>query len=251
MSIRNKRIGEKWYNKYGSELIIIDYRNTSEVDIIFTETKYIKTHCKMREIKEGTVISPYDKTVYNIGYIGEGKYSKENNELIYRKWRAMLERCYSKKLHDKYPTYIGCSVCEEWKCFQNFAKWYEENYYEVPNTKWMDLDKDILIKRNKIYSPETCIFVPHEINVIFTKADQNRGDLPIGVYWDNYHKKFVMNFSLKGKNIKRKFKTSIEAFLCYKTEKEKYIKEVADEFKPYIPQKLYEAMYNYKVEITD
>ena len=60
-----------------------------------------------------------------------------------------------------------------------------------------------------------------------------------------------MNFSLKGKNIKRKFKTSIEAFLCYKTEKEKYIKEVADEFKPYIPQKLYEAMYNYKVEITD
>ena len=47
------------------------------------------------------------------------------------------------------------------------------------------------------------------------------------------------------------FETPKEAFKSYKTFKEQYIKQVADEYKDKIPKKLYEAMYNWKVEITD
>ena len=87
----------------------------------------------------------------------------------------MLRRCYDEKLHKKYPTYIDCKVCEEWLNFQNFAKWYYNNYYEIENEK-ICLDKDILHKGNKIYSPDNCVFVPNNINVLFVKSDKSRGD---------------------------------------------------------------------------
>lgn len=251
MSLREKRIGEKYPNKNGSIMMIIGYRNAQDVDVVFIETEYKVYNCTMREIKEGVIKHPYDKTVFNVGYIGVGTYSKENDTLAYRKWRAMLERCHDTKLQEKYPTYKECKIYKEWYCFQNFAKWFYENYYEVEGCCWMDLDKDILIKNNKIYSPETCIFVPHEINILFTKADKNRGKYPIGVTYSKYHNKFETTLSINGKCEKKRFNTIEETFNYYKTEKEKYIKEVADQYKPYIPTKLYEAMYNYKVEITD
>ena len=118
----------------------------------------------------------------------------------------------------------------------------------------MQLDKDILIKNNKIYSPKTCVFVPRCINAIFTKRNADRGNLPIGVT-ERYGKyNVVMSATILGK----KGTTSLgcydniqDAFMTYKTYKEKYIKEVADTYKDYIPHKLYNALYHYNVEITD
>ena len=118
----------------------------------------------------------------------------------------------------------------------------------------MALDKDILIKGNKVYSQENCVFVPQRINSLFVKNDANRNNL-IGVYYENsknYKKKYKIKIKV---NNKRKyigrFNTKIEAFNSYKQSKEQYIKQVAEEYKDKIPKKLYEAMYNYKVEITD
>ena len=163
----------------------------------------------------------------------------------------MIQRSYDDDFKEREPTYKGCEVCTEWHNFQNFAEWFEDNYYKIPG-EVMSLDKDVLVKGNKIYSPETCMFVPQDINILFTKCDNSRGDYPIGV---SYHKQ-------KGKYISRcnvcnklkhlgYFDNPEEAFNAYKTAKEKYIKEVADKYKEYIPQKLYEAMYNYEVEIDD
>ena len=92
----------------------------------------------------------------------------------------MLTRCYSDKYKKKKPTYEDCKVYEELLNFQNFAKWDSENYYEIEG-ETMCLDKDILVKHNKIYSPETCVYVPNTINVLFTKSDKIRGNTPIGV----------------------------------------------------------------------
>ena len=78
----------------------------------------------------------------------------------------MLERCYSQKTQEKHTTYKECSVSEEWYNFQNFAEWMDKNYNYETMQKW-HLDKDILFKGNKIYSPERCAFVPQEINVLF------------------------------------------------------------------------------------
>jgi len=109
--------------------------------------------------------SKLNKTIFNIGYIGEGKYKKSINGIktkSYITWVGMIQRCYSDVHQLKHNTYIGCTVCEECKNFQNFALWYKENYpsFEIENSRW-ELDKDLLVKENKIYSPNTCVFIPN------------------------------------------------------------------------------------------
>jgi hypothetical protein len=165
----------------------------------------------------------------------------------------MLARCYSEKFHEKQPTYIGCTVCEEWHNFQNYAKWYDENYYEVDGYK-MNLDKDILVKGNKIYSPETCVFVPDFINLLFVNRKQYRGSLPVGVKvcTKNPKKYEAQCRNNTGKRIYLGYYDSPEeAFQYYKEFKENLIKETAKEYEDRIPHTLFNAMCNYVVEISD
>ena len=117
----------------------------------------------------------------------------------------MLGRCYNEYNLKRRPTYKGCEVCDEWLNFQNFAEWFDNNYYTIDNEA-VCLDKDILIKGNKTYSPEACVFVPITINSLFTKINKLENS---------------------------------------------YIKEVTEKYKDVIPNKLYEAMMNYEVEITN
>lgn len=113
----------------------------------------------------------------------------------------------------------------------------------------MHLDKDILIKGNKIYSPNTCIFVPQKINSLFTKRNSVRGEYPIGVTYSKKNHKFEPQ--VQGRGWLGYYDTPEESFEVYKKNKEKRIKEIADEYKNKIPIKLYDALYDYKVEITD
>jgi len=164
----------------------------------------------------------------------------------------MLQRCYDPYEINRHPTYIDVFVCEEWHNFQNYAQWREENYYEVFN-EIMCLDKDILFKENKIYSPQTCIFVPKRINSLFTNRKNDRGDLPIGCIKQNDKIRVRCN-TMENKNKHLGYfpiNQVIEAFTCYKNFKENYIKQVADEYKDLIPTELYDAMYRYEVEIND
>lgn len=96
---------------------------------------------------------------------------------FYQVWQAMLTRCYSKKHQDKYPSYIGVTVCEEWLTFSNFKAWMEKQ-------DWKDkfLDKDLLYEGNKIYSPENCMFVDRRINNFLSLT--TKGDYPYGVYYE-------------------------------------------------------------------
>ena len=261
MSKKDEILGIEKYNKYGSLMKIIKCINTNKILILFSDYNYTQWSC-WNNFQKGTIKSPYCKTVFNIGYLGEGSYNKTSFPKIYSHWFAMLNRCYN-VCYTEQPTYINCEVCKEWHNFQNFAKWYEENYYEIEGEE-MHLDKDILCKGNKIYSPQTCIFVPRNINMIFVNSKKTRGDYPVGI---SYHKhkngndKLDIRCNIIDKST-NKTKTIVlknvpinypieQAFNIYKTFKEKYIKQVADEYKDLIPQKLYDAMYKYKVEITD
>lgn len=165
----------------------------------------------------------------------------------------MLRRCYSAKYQATRPTYIGCSVCEEWLNFQNFAKWYDDNYYEVESNskRGMNLDKDILNKGNKIYCPEFCVFVPDRVNLLFIKVDAIRGNLPIGVNKESKNK-YSSHYSNGNKQEQLGlFNTPEEAFNAYKIHKEAFIKYVANEYKNIIPERLYNGLYRYEVYITD
>ena len=253
------RTGEINYNNFGSKMEIIEYRSARDIDIYFEEYNWTFKHNRYKDFKEGSVICPYERRFCGVGYLGEGEYTLrvDNKETkCYQDWIKMLIRGYQEEWSNNHTTYKNCYVCNEWHNFQNFAKWYYEHYYEILGER-VELDKDILIKGNKVYSPETCIFVPQRINKLFTKSNKVRGKYPIGVYYNKKENKFRAQLSILNKEgIKKRkllgrFDTPVEAFNKYKIEKEKYIKQVADEYKKLIPQKLYEAMYNYEVEIND
>ena len=255
------RTGEINYNNFGSKMIIIEYRTNKDIDVYFEEYNWIAKSVDYGQFKKGNVKCPYERRVYSVGYIGEGKYKVYDKNgkptKCYTTWRNMLKRCYDPKYHERRPTYKGCKVYDELLNFQNFAKWYEDNYYEIPGEK-MHLDKDILVKDNKIYSPETSIFVPEKINLLFIKSDKIRGKYPIGVHYSKRDKKNIAQcrvYDYKENKKKRinlgSYNTPEEAFYAYKEFKESYVKEVADYYKDKIPKKLYDAMYEYEVEIND
>lgn len=252
------RTGEEGYNSFGSKIVIKEYRKRRDIDVYFPEYDWTAKHVQYNNFKKGTIECPYEPRVYGVGYLGEGKYTAtENGKKTdeYKIWSGVLRRCYDPKLHEKYSTYKDCEVEEYLLNFQHMGKWIEENYYKVPGER-MCLDKDILHKGNKIYSRETCIFVPERINTLFVKNDKTRGENPIGVSdlpSGNYQ---VMCNNRYGKNIYLgTYTTREEAFQVYKQYKEKLIKEVIDSYKGIIPEPYYTrlktAMYNYKVEIDD
>lgn len=254
MSKFDNRIGERKINTFGSEMVIVKYLDSNNVQVKFIDSdNYVLT--TYDRFKKGSVKNVYDKSVFEVGFIGEGKYKvSENGKQTkqYLIWKSMLQRCYYKKLHDRCPTYKESSVYEEWHNFQNFAKWFDENYYTIDGER-MELDKDILVKGNKTYSPDTCIFVPHRINTLFIKCDSSRGELPLGVCFDKVKKKYEVrcnDYPNKQKRIGR-YSTPESAFFAYKAYKEQLIKQIANEYREKIPYNLYEVMMNYTIEIDD
>lgn len=180
---RIDRTREKGYNSFGSKIVIKEYRSAKDIDVYFPEYDWTFEHARYDAFKKGNIKCPYEPRVYGVGYLGEGKYKiKENGKFKeeYIIWKNMLQRCYNPKFQEKEPTYNGCTVESYLLNFQHMAEWINENYYEVPDEQ-MCLDKDILYKGNKIYSRETCIFVPKRINSLFVKKDNVRGKYPIGV----------------------------------------------------------------------
>lgn len=167
----------------------------------------------------------------------------------YLKWHDMLNRCYNAKFHKRQPQYEGCTVCEEWLNYSNFKIWYEQNKLAGMS---LDLDKDILFKGNKVYSPETCCFVPHTINTLFLSKKADRGDYPIGVSYEKDKKKFRAAMSFMGEQIKLgTFDTAEAAFTRYKEYKEDFIQDMAEQYRDEIPDRVYEAMMNWKIEVDD
>jgi len=251
-SIKNERIGEIVLNYQEKEMVIIEYNNNKDITIQFILTKEIvKTAYK--EFRRGKIKSHLSPTVFEIGVTGIAPIVDENCKQLksYTCWCNMLKRCYSDKYQEKHPTYIGCIVSEDFKIYGNFKKFYDKNYYEILELGRTDLDKDILHKYNKIYSEDNCVFAPQAINKLFVKKQNSRGDFPIGVV---LHGKSYQSICHNRSGIRQHlgtFTTPKLAFNAYKEFKESLIKQTAEKYKSQLPIKLYEALMNYTVEITD
>lgn len=145
---------------------------------------------KTRKLVCGVGVNDADYVVQRketVGYVdGKQKQKRVWVCAYYRAWKSMVERCYSTKLQEKYPTYKGCSVSEEWLTFSNFKAWMEKQDWEGNQ-----LDKDLLIEGNKLYSPETCVFVSPMVNKFVNARGASRGKWQIGVYWDKNAGKFM------------------------------------------------------------
>lgn len=253
---RLERVGmSKIMKCCGKEATIVEYNGYKDIVIMFKETgEQINTSYKV--FKTGSIKSHFSPTVYGVGIVGLEK-TKNGHDIFYNsytRWNSMLRRCFNEKEKERTPTYKDVTCCEEWKYYKNFKEWYNENYYEVEGER-MALDKDILHKGNKIYSPDNCVFTPERINTLFVKRDNLRGKLPVGVnYFNKGNKKYraQCNYEDKGNITLGLFDTPEDAFyIGYKPFKESYIKQIADKYKDRIPEKLYNAMYNWVVEIDD
>ena len=235
-------------SKYG-KVEVLTYKNKKEVIIKFVDTGNV-TIVTLNNLINDRVKDGYAKTICGVGFLGDMKNPYTVNRRLYDIWRQMLRRCYDETLHSIRPTYKGCTVSENFKNFSYFISWYHSQIgYDQDN--WC-LDKDILIKGNKIYSEDTCCLVPYEINNLVVKSDKCRGEYLIGTSFVKKHNKYKSGISKNGVlEHLGTYNTQEEAFLAYKQAKEGYIKEVANKWKDQIDHRVYEALMNYQVEITD
>lgn len=144
---------------------------------------------KTKKLVHGVGINDADYVTQKnetIGYVG----GKQKQKVVwrcpfYQVWTNMLMRCYSTSYQERQPTYIGCTVSTEWLTFSVFKEWAMSQDFEGNQ-----LDKDLLFEGNKVYSPETCVFVSGIVNTFTTDRGAVRGELLIGVYWDKEKEKF-------------------------------------------------------------
>jgi len=250
------RTGMTKINDKGKKMTIVEYYGRGNIMVKFEgEDHLVKSTYALFE--KAYIQSYIDSLKYGHGILGDEHMGDKDTKQFdsYKCWSSMLERCYCKQTKAEYPTYVEVTCCDSWLYYTNFKKWYDENIYYIEGQK-MQLEKDILHKNNKIYSPDTCVFVPQRINNIFLKRGAERGKYPIGVGFEkrNPNKKYIATcHDSSGKSIRvGGYCTAEEAFYDgYKPFKENVIKEIADEYKDRIPVILYDAMYNYKVDIED
>ena len=253
--LKQERCGEVSYTKYGTKAIIVEYKNNKEVLVEFQDEYKYKYYASYSNFRDGKLTNPYDKRYCGVGYIGVGRYNMSNCRTALKKWCGILQRVTldnSDDLSTSVTSYVNCEISDEWLNFQNFAEWYENNKYELNNGERLAIDKDILWHNNKIYCKERCLLVPEKINSLFIKEKSRRGELPIGVKQPKDKSYYIAGISKYGKNVRiGSYPTKEDAFYAYKKEKEKHIKEVANNYKDIIPKKVYNALMDYKVEITD
>jgi hypothetical protein len=165
----------------------------------------------------------------------------------YRKWAGIIERCYKPNRGKRYPAYVGCSICDEWKYFSCFRRWFEKN--SIPG---YDLDKDILKQGNRVYCPEYCCFVPREINLLISGLNIKRKDnLPVGVCYSGSKKNpYVVRLKCQKRTIHvGLFKTAEDASAEYKKIKKGEIIRVANEYfkDGKISERVYNALLSFEV----
>jgi hypothetical protein len=162
----------------------------------------------------------------------------------YRSWSRILERVYSKSYHNRNPTYKECTVHEEWLLLSNYDKWYNKNYIEGYH-----LDKDILVPNNKHYAPNTCRFIPKNINTLLVDNKGKRGKYKKGIVGKQGNK-FRVECAVYGETKRLgSFDNEQTALAAYKTFKEKHVKEVAIAYygRGEIPNDIYQALMEWTI----
>lgn len=240
------KTGDVFTTKEGCECLVVDYVNSKKVKVKFLDEHGYEVFVQVSNLRRGRVKNPYHLSVFGVGYLGVGEHKTKiegNNTKGYSTWKSMLRRCYVNEHQEKKPTYRGCYVHKDWHNFQEFAKWFNNQYKE---DDWQ-LDKDILKKGNKCYSEDFCRMVPREVNMLLTDSGASRGDLPVGVSVKG--KRFQAQLTVFGKREHLGYYTTpTEAFLVYKKAKELHIKDVANLYKDVLCQDVYNALISWEVE---
>lgn len=240
-------VGDIFPTREGGNVRVIAMEGYRKISVQFMdENKAIRT-IQAGQLRRGGVVNPYVKTAFGVGYIGEGPYNVFNNGCAraYYSWQNMMERCYSKQ-RANLEHYNGCLVDPRWHNFQEFAAWY----YADKTPPGYQIDKDILMKGNRVYSSENCCLVPLTINSLITNNRKRRGTLPVGVTLEGGRYRVRVRVDSKKLHL-GSYDTPEEAFAVYRKAKEANIKRMAHKYRKYIKPEVYEALMRYEVEIDD
>lgn len=242
------RTGEEIHSHSLGDVKIVAYRGTYDCDILVIDTGHILKNVSYGNIKLGAIKNSFLPSLFGKGFMGQGLYKSRNLDgsrtKEYKAWRAILDRCYRENSGTKNNSYQDVTVCEEWYNFQNFAKWHRENYIEG-----FQLDKDILSTGVKVYSPETCCFVPQEINMFFIKESVSVGNYPVGVHLNKRSGSFISRITKFGKRFSLgSYKTVLDAKEAYDRAKEQYAKELAEKWKDNLNEDIYNILINFKCD---
>ena len=176
------RHGYRAYSREGSMFEVIEYVDSQNVIIEFQDKWHYKTKTSWQKVKNGSIKNPYLPNKYG-GIVGTNKDIDEDENFSistskeYNFWFNILCRCKDEKFKKDNHTYTDCAIDDRWLYFWDFYKWLhsQENFHKWNYSNGWAIDKDILIKNNKIYSPETCCLVPMNVNGLFAKSDAARG----------------------------------------------------------------------------
>lgn len=225
---------------------VIEYKNFSNIHVKFLTDPPWYGLVSGGNLISGSVRNKGAPTLFGVGIIGDC--SVNSNEMCYKSWSGMLKRVYYPHTDRARITYGNCSVIEEWCRLDNYKNWFDK---QIVKEKWQ-LDKDLLIRGNKEYGPDVCIFLPREINTFLTNRHNCRGDWPIGV---TYHKrlgKWEAGCNAWGEpEYLGVFDSPEKAFHAYKKRKEELAKELALKWMGIIDDRAYNALLKFEVNITD
>lgn len=228
-------VGAKFITNEGYEVEIVEKIDRNKRKVRFESGHEVEAHIK--SIGAGKIKNPHHSSVFGIGCYGVGEYKSNingNHALEYDTWKSMIQRCYDDKHQQRCPTYKNTTICEEWKNYQNFAEWYSESFHKIKGVKFQ-LDKDLLQNnvKNKIYSPDTCVFLPHNVNSFLANKKTYNTSNYTGVHWHKTNKKWQAEIMVFGENKKKNlgfFSTPEEASFAY----QKARSEQAEKAKEYL-----------------
>lgn len=234
-------------NNYGN-LVIKEFYNSRKVLVEFVDTGY-QVWVQAVSVRLGNVKDKWKPSVYGVG-VFDVDTKGESSSKTYVTWSSMLARCYAKKREHRNISYEGCEVSEEFKIYSCFKNWYESQVGFDQET--FCLDKDLLVRGNKMYSHKTCCLLPSELNVALTNSKATRGSLPIGVTYNKPNANYVAALCINGKQLHlASCVTAEQAFNVYKTAKESHLKALANKWEDQIDQQAYHALMNYIVTKED
>lgn len=237
------KVGDVFTTNDVYDVVVIKYIDTRNITIKFKDEHGYEMKVLACNLRKGNIKNPYHRTVYGVGYLGVGEFSPQINgkqSYVYKIWNAMIQRCYDEKAQIARPTYKNCIVSDDWHNFQNFAEWYTS---QKKCDKGYHLDKDILNGGNRVYSAETCVLAPLEINSLLCGTLSSNNEYPVGVSFSKVKNKFIATLKINAHSKQiGAFDSVIEASQAYQEAKKEYIKQKALEWKDRIDDKLFNAL---------
>jgi hypothetical protein len=232
-------------------ILVLEYISSTNITIKFINTGNIRktrtSDIRKKEIRDNEAFPVYKVGTMDIpNELQKGK----PNPREYSIWNGIRQRCYNENLRDRLMSYKDVEMSENFKIYSYFKDWCHKQVGF--NEEGWQLDKDILSKDNKVYSEDTCCFVPPEINCAVTNNKTVRGQFPQGVIYNCTKTRYRARIQRSNKwESLGTYDTPEEAFYAYKPVKEAHMKSLAEKWKNQIDPRVYEALMNWEVNIDD